>query len=1004
MNTWQQANPRFDFRCIGAPALIFVILGAQAALACDTPAARRIVASAARGPIVDSWHVEQALDCVGHRMRPVVTAAAAYELSVLYAQRGRGDASSFRRAATWARRSAAYLRSKADRALRTSMTLEALRLDFYAASSATDLRTTAAATEAFVRSCPLPPGRPQPCDGGLKLLGEIARESLAQGQPDSRTQAIGAFRRFLASASGRQSGDDRASALLDLGTLLAQQGESLDAAGVDEAIVALREAGALLAKGTQRHRSALAQVNLGALLADHRPTAAGLDEAERLLRPWADPANAVLDPSVVLAAQRNLGGVLFRKQSGNREADLTEAIDLQQRALASAQSDDPVTRIRSATGLAIVLEASSLHEAERLGEATRLIEDALQIKAPGLRREQSKALSVLVQVKLHQRRIGGDVDPAEIERLLAKARASASPDIRETARMAALAADVARALGTEGTLGGRDAAIRDLSTALARLGADRDPTLWATLQNNLGNLCNDRRRPDLMPCAEEAYQRALSFRTLADVPREHAETLVNLANLRFAQRDWRRAGELYGQLAQISSAGFLPALDRDILLNDAARSDRWFERASFALAQLGRTGEAIAVADAGRVRWLRQRLGLDHPRLGLGAAGLDALPEGALLLMPIVTSAGTVVLAAMRRDRVVETRHLMLPRLDGDAVAAFLKTEWLAPYAAAFPNGSASDGGSLAWNQRILQAQAWIGVSLIGPVLRWLDEEWKRAPGEVILSVQGELALLPLHAAALPTGGSLIERVRVSYVPAISLLEARQPSTASPALITLHDPAQEQGLPYSSAETAFAVRAGGVAPPGPLDEEAFFRAFARADTLHFVGHARFDPDEPQDSTLKLAENRRIRVRDIVTRQLGRAPRLVVLSACETGRLETATMANEYVGLPAAMMSVGAKGVVSSLWPVSDGPTLFLMARMLFEIQAEGQHPAEALRRAQIWLVDRTGAELGRFLRELKPEPGSPVALLAYRLSVYFRTAHPYADPAFWAGFVYVGRW
>src|SRR5205823_6669164 len=46
------------------------------------------------------------------------------------------------------------------------------------------------------------------------------------------------------------------------------------------------------------------------------------------------------------------------------------------------------------------------------------------------------------------------------------------------------------------------------------------------------------------------------------------------------------------------------------------------------------------------------------------------------------------------------------------------------------------------------------------------------------------------------------------------------------------------------------------------------------------------------------------------------------------------MANEFVGLLAAFMSIGANGAVSSLWPpASDGPTLFLMAKLMRELHS-----------------------------------------------------------------------
>jgi CHAT domain-containing protein len=115
------------------------------------------------------------------------------------------------------------------------------------------------------------------------------------------------------------------------------------------------------------------------------------------------------------------------------------------------------------------------------------------------------------------------------------------------------------------------------------------------------------------------------------------------------------------------------------------------------------------------------------------------------------------------------------------------------------------------------------------------------------------------------------------------------------------------------------------------------------------------------------------------------------------------MANEFVGLPTAFMSIGAMGVVSSLWPASDGPTLFLMVRLITELKSGERAPAHALGRAQAWLSSSTGAKLANVLRSLRPKPGSEVARLEQTLRIRYHDSRPYAEPWAWAGFFYSGR-
>src|SRR4029434_11051638 len=97
-------------------------------------------------------------------------------------------------------------------------------------------------------------------------------------------------------------------------------------------------------------------------------------------------------------------------------------------------------------------------------------------------------------------------------------------------------------------------------------------------------------------------------------------------------------------------------------------------------------------------------------------------------------------------------------------------------------------------------------------------------------------------------------------------------------------------------------------------------------------------------------------------------------ACTAPLRRTCHMANEFVGLPAAFMSIGAKGAVSSLWPASDGPTMFLMARLMRNLHT-GTPPARALKDAQVWLSNSTGTQLAEVLRSRRPPPGGDAAKL-----------------------------
>jgi CHAT domain-containing protein len=87
------------------------------------------------------------------------------------------------------------------------------------------------------------------------------------------------------------------------------------------------------------------------------------------------------------------------------------------------------------------------------------------------------------------------------------------------------------------------------------------------------------------------------------------------------------------------------------------------------------------------------------------------------------------------------------------------------------------------------------------------------------------------------------------------------------------------------------------------------------------------------------------------------PRLVVLSACETGLYDTSNNPDDFVGLPATFMQLGAAGVIATLWQVDDLATALLMAKVYDLHLGERLAPATALKRAQAWLREATKAEL-----------------------------------------------
>jgi CHAT domain-containing protein len=106
---------------------------------------------------------------------------------------------------------------------------------------------------------------------------------------------------------------------------------------------------------------------------------------------------------------------------------------------------------------------------------------------------------------------------------------------------------------------------------------------------------------------------------------------------------------------------------------------------------------------------------------------------------------------------------------------------------------------------------------------------------------------------------------------------------------------------------------------------------------------------------------------------------------------------------------GAAGVISTLWPVDDYATALLMCRFyeLLALQGEGaaESPARALREAQRWLRDLTLADERRLLAErplLKQSRDVASGVRGVTEIHDPRDTRRFADPGYWAGFVFSG--
>ncbi|MFD1535830.1 CHAT domain-containing protein [Nonomuraea guangzhouensis] len=269
-------------------------------------------------------------------------------------------------------------------------------------------------------------------------------------------------------------------------------------------------------------------------------------------------------------------------------------------------------------------------------------------------------------------------------------------------------------------------------------------------------------------------------------------------------------------------------------------------------------------------------------------------------------------------------------------------------------------------------------VRLLAPVARWAE------PGDVVYLVPHDsLHLLPLQAV-LVEGVPLIDRNPVVFVPSASVLrycQAKRKASRATALIVAAPP-EEHPLAFAREQALLVSETlGGQEVLAAVDasRESLLARFAvpgqAPDILHFATHGVFDREDPMRSGIELADGR-LTAADILGLRLD--VDLVTLAACETG-VSQSRPGDELIGLTRALLYAGAPSALVALWRVDELSTSMLFGEFYAALRS-GSPKAEALRRAQLWLRDRTIADVLDYARGARRRLArDPRALAAVRL-------------------------
>ncbi len=302
-----------------------------------------------------------------------------------------------------------------------------------------------------------------------------------------------------------------------------------------------------------------------------------------------------------------------------------------------------------------------------------------------------------------------------------------------------------------------------------------------------------------------------------------------------------------------------------------------------------------------------------------------------------------------------------------------------------------------------------LGRTLLGPVAD--DLEQKR----LLIAADGALHTLPFAALIAPgTSERLVKRHEIVYLPSASILltlrdelAGRQPAPrpiaifADPVFTSAAHPQGDAGSQdLSRAATGLGLRDFAPLPNTRTEAEEIAKLFGdealtalghaatkkavltvagQFQILHFATHGLLNQQDPELSglVLSLFDERGqpcdgfLRLHELYNLRL--QAELAVLSACQTG-LGQQARGEGLLGLTRGFMYAGVPRVLVSLWNVSDQATAELMKRFYWALTEGGASPSQALRAAQLALIeeDPSGEGLG----------------------------HPF----FWAPFVLQGEW
>jgi tetratricopeptide (TPR) repeat protein len=310
----------------------------------------------------------------------------------------------------------------------------------------------------------------------------------------------------------------------------------------------------------------------------------------------------------------------------------------------------------------------------------------------------------------------------------------------------------------------------------------------------------------------------------------------------------------------------------------------------------------------------------------------EILVPGRAIVAPIVTDVGAKIVIALNSGAPERVHVLDIPELTTKRLNQYLygsRTDvtggWIASYFGQYKSSLPSQRTDV---REWLKAVENLGPSLWSLFIGQTDAELRKfglKDGDQIVWVPTEaLGILPIGLARdAASGGEFGRSFVIVYAPNLNLIAwaseyiAKQPEPSLAAVVNPTGNIPSLNLPFADFEGRFAESLFRKDRVIELDQEnatepAVIDALKNSTYWHFASHGSFNWTDGRHSSLILKDEARLSVGDLIDAlgNVGR-PRLVVLSACETGLYDSRQNADEFVGLPAAFMRLGSAGVRGS---------------------------------------------------------------------------------------------